>query len=388
MHWGHLTSKDFIRWQTLPCALAPDSPFDKDGCFSGTAIADNGRHVLMYTGVAGNKQTQCIAIGDGLNYEKLGDNPVIDLNSDNFRDPKIWRDGNCYKTVVAYLGERGGELKEFESKDLISWKANGIIDRCDNKLGRMWECPDVFYLDNVKTLMFSAQGMDGAENGSHPGDIGLYLLHNENRERISAAEIIDYGFDFYAPQTTEAPDGRRIMIAWAQSWDNYMTPVDFKYSGMMTVPREIKLNGGRLIQCPVRELDNYLCESSRPGNGRVFDLRVEAETSDWFQIKLASDDKYYTAVTYDSLRDTLTIDRTRSGIRKGAAHTRSVKVRNRAGKIDLRIIMDKYIMEVFVNNGEQAFTCLIYTLLGCDGISFGGSRFKYNAVKYDIRSMP
>jgi beta-fructofuranosidase len=384
MHWGHLTTGDFIRWQTLPCALAPDSPFDKDGCFSGTAITDSGQHVLMYTGVADNKQTQCIAVGDGLNYKKLEGNPVIDLNSANFRDPKIWRDDNCFKAVVAYLGEGGGELTEFESKDLINWKATGILDRCDNKLGKMWECPDVFYLNNINTIMFAAQGMDGYENGSHPGDIGLYLLHDENGERISGAGIIDYGFDFYAPQTMEASDGRRVMIAWAQSWDNYMTPVDFKYSGMMTLPREIKLNSDKLIQYPVSELDNYLRESSHPANGRVFDLRVEAETDDWFQIKLASNDKYFTAITYDSLRDTLTVDRTRSGIRKGAAHTRTINVRDRAGKIDLRVIMDKYIMEVFVNNGEQAFTCLIYTPLDCDGISFGGSKFKYNAVKYDI----
>ena len=41
MHWGHVKSQDFIRWEHLPVALAPDQVYDKEGCFSGTAIEDN-----------------------------------------------------------------------------------------------------------------------------------------------------------------------------------------------------------------------------------------------------------------------------------------------------------------------------------------------------------
>lgn len=51
MHWGHSTSDDFIRWEELPTALAPDSDYDAFGCFSGTAIENDGKHVLFYTGV-------------------------------------------------------------------------------------------------------------------------------------------------------------------------------------------------------------------------------------------------------------------------------------------------------------------------------------------------
>ena len=38
MHWGHAVSDDLVRWQYLPVALAPDQPYDRDGCFSGSAI--------------------------------------------------------------------------------------------------------------------------------------------------------------------------------------------------------------------------------------------------------------------------------------------------------------------------------------------------------------
>ena len=63
--------------------------------------------------------------------------------------------------------------------------------------------------------------------------------------------------DFYAPQTVETADGRRVMVGWLQSWDNYLTPEEFEWSGMMAVPRELKLKSGKLIQNPVRELENY-----------------------------------------------------------------------------------------------------------------------------------
>ena len=81
MHWGHLKTKDFIRWERLPAALAPDRDYDAAGCFSGGAVElPDGRQLLMYTGVRRchspegflqDVQTQCLAIGDGVDYEKL-----------------------------------------------------------------------------------------------------------------------------------------------------------------------------------------------------------------------------------------------------------------------------------------------------------------------------
>ena len=88
MHWGHAVSDDLLHWEYRPAALAPDEAYDRDGCFSGSAIElPDGRHLLMYTGVVkehlGNDdyqevQTQCIAVGDGTDYEKYGQNPVLD----------------------------------------------------------------------------------------------------------------------------------------------------------------------------------------------------------------------------------------------------------------------------------------------------------------------
>lgn len=78
MHWGHAVSKDLLHWEYLPAALAPDEIYDRDGCFSGSALTlPDGRHLLVYTsvikerqedGVIRDIQTQSLAVGDGLDY--------------------------------------------------------------------------------------------------------------------------------------------------------------------------------------------------------------------------------------------------------------------------------------------------------------------------------
>lgn len=55
MHWGHAKSRDFIKWEYLPAALAPDCAYDNFGVFSGSAIEDGERQVLIYTGVEENR---------------------------------------------------------------------------------------------------------------------------------------------------------------------------------------------------------------------------------------------------------------------------------------------------------------------------------------------
>ena len=63
--------------------------------------------------------------------------------------------------------------------------------------------------------------------------------YDANRCRFSKEQphTLDYGMDFYAPQTTELPDGRRIMIAWMKSWDACVIPNSQDWQGMMTFPR-------------------------------------------------------------------------------------------------------------------------------------------------------
>lgn len=168
MHWGHSKTKDFIHWEELPTALAPDETYDKDGCFSGSAIEKDGKLYLMYTGhvVENGKvtQTQCVAVSeDGVHFTKHKANPVIGKNEigeygliQDFRDPKvIEKDGVYYSVVASKTADERGLILLYKSSDLIDWTFYSVLLEGKPEQGVMWECPDLFYLDGKDVLIMS-----------------------------------------------------------------------------------------------------------------------------------------------------------------------------------------------------------------------------------------
>lgn len=427
MHWGHLKTRDFIKWERLPVAIAPDESYDASGCFSGSAMElPDGRQLLMYTGVQRSRnaegfiqdiQTQCVAFGDGVNYEKLDRNPILDKkdlpeggSAVDFRDPKLWReaDGTYYAVVGNRTADGSGSILLFRSADGVKWELARMLDRCCNQYGKMWECPDFFPLDGRQVLMTSPQEMRPVGLEFHAGNGTLCLIGDYEpsgkgftRQYVQA---IDYGLDFYAPQTLLTPDGRRVMIAWMQNWDTVgAKPHHCRWFGQMTLPRELSIRDGRLIQNPVRELESYRRnrimmpsipvsgEVNLPGiQGRTLDMTVTVhpignESYRWFRIRVAKDGEHETIIRYRPDQGTVKIDRTRSGINQDIVHTRSFLVRYQGGQIKLRLILDRFSLEVFVNDGEQAASTVIYTRQEADAISFeAGGTVLMDVEKYDL----
>ena len=80
----------------------------------------------------------------------------------------------------------------------------------------MWECPDFFKLEDKWILITSPQDFipQGLEFDNGNVTLGIIGEFDNQTEKIKEQQIqlLDYGIDFYAPQTTLTPDGRRIMI--------------------------------------------------------------------------------------------------------------------------------------------------------------------------------
>lgn len=75
-----------------------------------------------------------------------------------------------------------------------------------------------------------------------------------------------------------------------------------------------------------------------------------------FFMKVCKDERHYTEITYDPLTNVLSLDRTHSGCRRDIVHERKCLVRDRQGELKLRVVLDRFSVEVFVNDGEQALT--------------------------------
>ena len=410
MHWGHAISHDLLHWTYLPAALAPDSPYDSFGCFSGSAEElPDGRQLLIYTGVrreGGVKpkeyQTQCIAVGDGTDYTKYEKNPVLDsdalpegMSPYDFRDPRIWRtaDGGYRCVVGARRRDKRGVLLQFESKDGFDWHYIGILAENDGRFGLMWECPDFFSLDGKQVLFVSPQDMlpEGFEYHNGNGTVCLTGRMEGDRFIEEHNQAIDYGIDFYAPQTIQTPDGRRIMIGWMQNWDTCKTTgyEERPWFGQMSLPRELSLKNGRLYQRPIRELYKYRSGKAAYQNvlldgektldgirGRVVELDIHLRPADpdtlyqKFIMKFAQNEKYYSVLSYRPDESWLQIDRKFSGSRRAYIHQRRCLVPARNGEIHLHVIMDRFSVEVFINDGEQVMTATILTGSDAKGISF------------------
>lgn len=428
MHWGHAVSADLLHWHYLPAALAPDMPYDREGCFSGSAVAlPDGRQALMYTGVAemvdegGAKrwvQTQNIAFGDGVNYRKFEGNPVIaaaDLPEGgsryDFRDPKLWAcaDGG-YRVVVANdHRDEGGRILLYKSDDLKHWKLETVAAENHRRLGLMWECPDLFTLDGAEVLLASAQDMLPVGFEYHNGNGTFCLLGRRDGEGHYIWErdqAVDYGIDFYAPQTLLTPDGRRIMIGWMQNWDTCNLHVkSIPWFGQMSLPRELSIRDGLLIQRPLRELEalrgeaveyrNVAIENGEtalPGiRGRTVDMEIEIEPTEGelytrFAVRFAKNEVYHTQFSFRPRESVVKVDRKFSSSRRAIIHQRRAKVNHDRGRLKLRLILDRFSVEAFLGEGEKVMSATVSTDLSAQDITFfcdGRARFNVRAWRLE-----
>ena len=425
MHWGHAVSKDLIRWEYLPCALAPDTDKDRMGCFSGSAVTTpDGKHLLMYTGCTEDEtdpehryiERQNIAIGDGRDYTKLEENPVIsekDLpeGSDphECRDPYIWKTGEGrYSAVISNANPGNGGITQlclYKSDDAVHWRRDSILFEDKFKIGIMWECPNFFSIGNEHVLIASPMNMEEEEaDGSirfpkgnnvccmigHFDDAsGTFRPYEDKLTGKYSYEPVDLGLDFYAPQVLQCPDGRRIMIGWMQDPQNSMKhDASMRIFGQMTVPRELYIKNGSLCQRPVREVRSLRKDkaehtgvklSSREirldgVKGRSTELIIRAgageEPYKELSIKFAENDKYYTELTYRPEQSIITLDRSKSGQADDIPSRRTIRVRSRNGRIKLRMLIDRWSAEVFVNDGEQVMSATYFTDPDASEISF------------------
>ncbi|WP_199619517.1 glycoside hydrolase family 32 protein [Paenibacillus alkalitolerans] len=396
MHWGHAKSKDLVHWEHLPIALAPSEPYDlheRGGCFSGSAVDDNGVLTVLYTGTIIQEdgtvvQSQCVATSeDGITFQKYEGNPVIpgppEDGSAAFRDPKVWKHGDSWYMVV---GSRKGDIGKallYRSPDLRRWDYAGVLAESDGTMGYMWECPDFFPLGDRYVLMFSPMGMGLHKTVYLVGDMD----YTTGRFVWDTMGDVDFGFEYYAPQSFLDGQGRRIIIGWLNAWDwmpwfkNFGPTAKNHWCGAMSLPRVVELDkNGRLKFTPVEELgvlrrDSYHREKLvvRPGvrtlpdyvGSDCLEIKVEFQLDGssaeevGLILRAAKDRNKQTLLVYNRTTNELRLDRTQSDGWSEGIQT-SLLERSGSDPLRLHIFVDTSVIEVYTDDYRTVMTNNIY----------------------------
>lgn len=379
--WGHYSSENLTDWRYEGMALAPDSPYDKDGAYSGSAFIENGKMYLYYTGnVKEPGEHDYITEGRGANVLLvespdgclMGAKKLLLTNSDypsdyscHVRDPKVFQeDGTYYMVLGGRTLDGRGKVLLYHSTDKYHWSLLNQITSAE-PFGYMWECPDLFRMGDTTFLSVSPQGVkEETYRYQNVYQSGWFTLSGDYRKECTPEGFTewDMGFDFYAPQTFADESGRRILYGWAGIPDAEYTndTLERKWQHCLTVPRELSIQNGKLCQYPVKELEALRTKEKKlpcgctAVTGRAFELvmtaRDEGRELEEFKITVAEGMVF----RYDG-KGRLILEFT-SDIGAGRKVRRALipEVRH------IRMLVDASVAEIYINGGEMVFTTRLY----------------------------
>ena len=409
-HWGLIRTKDFINYTIPKVVLAPVDYYDKNGCYSGSAIERNGVLELLYTGNVkdknGNRLSyQCAAImnKDG-DVKKLG--AVLDSvpkgYTSHFRDPKVYfKNGKYYFVIGAQSDKLKGRVLLYSSVDMRKWSLVGEVKTCLENFGYMWECPNIVTLKDKDVLIFSPQGLEKEEfkyqNIYQSGYIVGKLNYDALKFNHDEFCELDMGFDFYAPQIFEDDKNRILMIGWMgvpeQDEDKHISLKE-NWIHCLTIPRELTLKNNKIYQNPIDEIkqlrekmffcrDNFVEESLEFSdinkNSYEFILDLKDSRNLNFKIEMFKGEGEHFDLYFN---DGICVI-SKENILQGPHGIRKF-ILNKSNNLKLHGFIDKSAVEIYINEGEYVLSSRVFVKMNSTGLKLNGLGEKLNINKLEI----
>jgi beta-fructofuranosidase len=357
-YWGHIRSRDLVKWEPLPIALWPSGELGEESVWSGCCTINGlGQPMCFYTSIGNGKSAfdqavQWAAIGDGdlITWKKSPANPILpDSVNDgtkiyDWRDPFIFHDKQKTFLVtgghMAKDGHAAVNIYEAENPGLTKWKYRGVMFQVPD--APTAECPNFFKLGDQWVLFVSPYGKVQYFVGDFDTETCRFTARSHGP--------LDYGSSFYAPNTMQVSDGRRLAWGWLNGF-----PGGHGWNGCLSLPRQLSLSrDGQLQQKPAPQL-----------------TKLRGKLVGWKNIPLGNSDETLTLPKTNTLEIRLEIDLQTAKnitleITSAAKDASSVMMnfsdsefqisdakaplslaKNR--KLDLHIFIDRSVLEVFAN---------------------------------------
>ncbi|WP_030951697.1 glycoside hydrolase family 32 protein [Streptomyces sp. NRRL S-481] len=393
LNWGHFRSPDLLTWEPLPIALSPTpgGP-DADGCFSGNAVSDGERLVAFYSAHREDRSSQhqpvtsAFSLDGGRTFTPRGELliPEPPEGCTMYRDPYVWQHGDGWRMLVgAALADGRAAALRYDSPDLETWTYRGPFTAREKEpisgtgllTGEGWECPQ--YLP-------AASGRPGAlilsawNEATGPQSVAA-LIGEEHDGHFKAGAPVpaDHGPDCYAPALLRAPGNRWLLWGWSWEARDEAWAVADGWAGVLTLPREIHVHDdGTLRQQPATELlalrgrhtihTAGATHGPQPvdlGNaGRAFDLTARLEPTGDAALRLITtpDGSEYLDIRLDAAAGALVVDRDHASL-DTRARGGSYRMPCPADRpLDLRVVVDHSIAEIFLTTTGQVLTLRFY----------------------------
>lgn len=378
----HLTSDDMLNWAWQTTKLQPS--FTGHGMFSGTGfLTKEGKVAAIYHGQASGRNQIAIAKDSALSaWEKPY--PIEPKNPDGSEPDMYHWDPDCFLIGDTYYAISGGPNPPLiKSDDLKSWSVVGGFlshEMPDAIIGEDISCPNFFPLDG-KWMLLCISHPFGCRYylGDWDADAEKFVPESHGRmcwRRPHQPLYETHYRDFFAPESLLTADGRRVMWAWLTTLHE-----DVNWRSVQSLPRELSLaDDGTLRIRPLRELESLRRDKVTLNNITATPPNGPHSTTAFEHIAKLDSDAYEIRITVDSVE----VQRKRFGVQlfadneQGENATQGLPIllhpeysTLRIGTteapfavtdlddgedLEMRIFIDKYLIEVFVNNRQAALT--------------------------------
>lgn len=370
-HWQHFMTEDFQTFSKGEL-LIPDELFESHGCYSGGAILWQGKIVAFYTGntrrPADNARVphQNIAIFD-TSGKLLEKRCIIDQApagyTEHVRDPKpyITAEGKICFVLGAQRENLTGTALIYEMNDLNDTPrliSELAVNDFDNSNVFMWECPDLFRLGGKALFVWSPQGKLRESHQFQNNYHATYAVGQLNGNSFNADHIeeLDYGFDFYAPQTVENSD--RIMFGWVGLPDLTYPTDKYQWHSMLTMPRKLSLQNGKVVQQPIANLDELqaveISENFAIDSLDTAHLQISVENQPLVLDFFGNEQGQKLTMRFEN--GVFSLDRSQSEQTELMEKFGTVRHCQIEKLNTLDIFFDRSVVEIFLNGGEKVLT--------------------------------
>ena len=404
--WVHMTSTDLVHFTETGSRLLPDHPHDSHGAYSGSAYAIDDKLFLFYTGNVRDDNWVRTPLQVGAWMDKQGNISKIphvlieqpDDVTEHFRDPQLFSYQRQFYTIIGAQGLDGkGKIKLYKAVDnhVDNWQFIADLDFDDSGTEYMIECPNLVFVDDKPVLIFSPQGLAKTDldyQNIYPNTYKIFESFNPETGQLlggGSLQNLDFGFEAYATQAFNSPDGSVLAVSWIGLPDIDYPTDNYDYQGALSLVKKLSLQNGQLYQRPVAALRNLRGQTepfqNKETTSNCYELDLAIPSQEKLELHLFADQEGNgLKLKVDTDHGQVSIDRSKAGVQYAQDYGRVRSCQIPQDRVTLNIYVDNSILEIFINQGQKVLTSRVFPTQGQTGIQLveGQASGYYYEMRY------